>query len=158
MDTSEFIKDKLRDLFLIVNELENMFPDRRFTLDGHLLGSIGEVLAEYYYGITLLPNSTKTHDGEVNGRHVQIKITQGKSVDINDIPEYLLVLFLQKAEGKVYEVYNGPGDFLKNCQKTKNGWYTRQLTTLSKLDKAVENDRRVESIRLIAKWNKNISN
>ena len=33
-----------------VAELEAEFPGRHFTLDGHLVGSIGEVMAAYYYG------------------------------------------------------------------------------------------------------------
>ncbi|XME02136.1 DUF6998 domain-containing protein [Lachnospiraceae bacterium C1.1] len=96
MDSYEFVKEKVSELLTIVRELEERFPGRKFTLDGHLLGSIGEVLAEYYYGIKLYPNSTKTHDGHVDGKNVQIKITQGTSVDIMDIPDYLIVLFLRK--------------------------------------------------------------
>ena len=42
-----FVKQKIKDLLLIVNELEKRFPDRKFTLDGHLFGSIGEVIAKY---------------------------------------------------------------------------------------------------------------
>ena len=35
---------------------------------------------------------------------MQIKITQGGSVDIMDVPDYLLVLFLNKSDRNVYEV------------------------------------------------------
>ena len=158
MDTSDFIKDKISELLLIVNALESKFPGRKFTLDGHLLGSIGEILANYYYGINLSPNSTKTHDGEIDGRKVQIKITQGTSVDINNKPDYLIVMFLNKKNGLVYEVYNGPGDFLKECKRTKNGWYTRQLTMLSELDKTIKDENRIKRIKHIDKWNKSIRN
>ena len=123
-----------------------------------MLGSIGEILAKHYYGINLSRNSTKTHDGEVDGKKIQIKITQGSSVDINDKPEYLLVLFLYKANGNVYEVYNGPGDFLKECKKTKNGWYSRQITTLAEMDKTIKEENRIESVYHIDKWNKKIRN
>ncbi len=47
METPSFIKEKVKELLKIVNELEMEYPDRKFSLDGHLLGSIGEVLAMY---------------------------------------------------------------------------------------------------------------
>lgn len=158
MDNSDFIKNIICELLTIVNELEEKYPGRKFSLDGHLLGSIGEVLAEYYYGIVLYPNSTKTHDGEKDGKKIQIKITQGNSVNINDIPEYLIVLFLKKSEGKVYEVYNGPGSLvLSDAKKTKNGWYNRSLEKLSSSDQIVD-DQRIDSVNHIDKWNKSINN
>ena len=158
MDNSDFIKNIISELLTIVNELEEKYPGRKFSLDGHLLGSIGEVLAEYYYGIVLYPNSTKTHDGEKDGKKIQIKITQGNSVNINDIPEYLIVLFLKKSEGKVYEVYNGPGSLvLSDAKKTKNGWYNRSLDKLSSFDQIVD-EQRIGSVNHIDKWNKSIKN
>lgn len=100
-----------------------------------MFGSLGEKIAEYYYGVSLSKTGTKTFDGIIDGIEVQIKITQSESVDINDIPQHLLVLFLHKKDGVVYEVYNGSCDWLKNCKRTKNGWYTRSLVSLSKEDK-----------------------
>ncbi|MBW8042608.1 MAG: hypothetical protein FVQ85_21795 [Planctomycetes bacterium] len=35
----------VQELYSIVDRLEELFPGRRFTPDGHLVGSIGEVLA-----------------------------------------------------------------------------------------------------------------
>ncbi len=158
MDNSIYIKDKISELLTIVNELEEKYPGRKFSLDGHLLGSIGEALASYYYGIILYPNSTKTHDGERDGKRIQIKITQGTSVDINDIPDYLIVLFLKKSEGKVYEVFNGPGSLvLSDAKRTKNGWYNRSLSKLSDYDQEVV-EQRISTINHIDKWNKSIRN
>ena len=39
------IPSLVQDLYSIVDRLEELFPGRRFTPDGHLVGSIGEVLA-----------------------------------------------------------------------------------------------------------------
>ena len=72
------------------------------------MGSIGEVIVSYYYGISLYKASIPTHDGVVDGKKVQIKITQQENIGINEEPEYLLVLYLTK-KGDVYEVYNGRG-------------------------------------------------
>ena len=158
MDNSIYIKDKISELLTIVNELEEKYPGRKFSLDGHLLGSIGEVLASYYYGIILYPNSTKTHDGERDGKRIQIKLTQGTSVDINDIPDYLIVLFLKKSEGKVYEVFNGPGSIvLSDAKRTENGWYNRSLSKLSDFDQEVV-EQRISAINHIDKWNRSIRN
>ena len=70
------IKQQVQRLVEIVAQLEAEFPGRHFTLDGHLVGSIGEVMAAYYYGIELYAASTEIHDGEVDGKKVQIKISQ----------------------------------------------------------------------------------
>lgn len=48
MDSAKVRVQKLID---IIRQLEWEFPCRHFTLDGHLFGSIGEVMAGYYYGI-----------------------------------------------------------------------------------------------------------
>ena len=156
MNDKDYVRDRIRKLLTIVDELEQRFPGRKFTLDGHLLGSIGEVLAEYYYGIRLYPNNTKTHDGEVEGKKVQIKVTQGSSVDINDIPDFLLVLYLSRREGEVYEVYNGSCEWLKSCRRTKNGWFNRSLKKLSQLNYQVDDNERIRELKVIKKWNPDI--
>lgn len=103
------VRDRVQKMISIVNELESDFPGRHFTLDGHLVGSIGEVMAAYYYGVELYAASAIAHDGEVAGRKVQIKITQQDNVVIAHEPEYLIVLYLCK-NGNIYEVYNGKGN------------------------------------------------
>ena len=60
----ELIREKVQRMFQTVAELEATFPGRHFTLDGHLIGSIGEVLAAYYYGTELYEASEPIHDGE----------------------------------------------------------------------------------------------
>jgi len=39
----------VKQLYKIVKEFERLFPERRFTPDGHLVGSIGEVIAKHRY-------------------------------------------------------------------------------------------------------------
>ena len=49
------------------------------------------MLTAHAYGISLYKQSEKIHDGEVDGKKVQIKGTQGKdSIVIREEPEYLL--------------------------------------------------------------------
>lgn len=103
------IPDLVRRLYEIVGQLEAAFPGRKFTLDGHLVGSIGEVLAAHRYGLKLLPASAEGHDARArDGRLVQIKATQAKMVGLRSRPQHLLVLRLNR-DGTAEEVYNGPG-------------------------------------------------
>jgi hypothetical protein len=63
-------------LYDLVGELERAFPGRPFTPDGHLVGSLGEVLASHHYGLILLPCSSPCHDATApNGTRVQVKAT-----------------------------------------------------------------------------------
>jgi len=43
----------VRHLYGIVEQFERLFPGRRFTPDGHLVGSIGEAIAASEFGIVL---------------------------------------------------------------------------------------------------------
>ena len=103
------LSDKIKQLYKITNELEQAYPGRKFTVDGHLVGSIGEVIVAEHYGLSLLPNSTKTHDAvSKEGKQVQIKATQVKSIAISSEPDYLIVIRLL-SDGSWEEIYNGPG-------------------------------------------------
>jgi len=90
-------------MYAVVKELEEEFvtDERKFTLDGHLVGSIGEVVAAYAFGLTLYPSGNNTHDGESeDGRKVQIKLTGGiRGIGLSSEPEYLIVLQLRECRG-----------------------------------------------------------
>ena len=103
------IPELMGDLYGIVDELERLFPGRHFTPDGHLVGSLGEVWAAHLYGLELDVASAETYDGtSPDGRRVQVKATQGKSIGISSEPDYLVVLKLNRGV-EPEEVYNGPG-------------------------------------------------
>ena len=129
----------LDDLYGASEGLEGMFPGRKFTLDGHLVGSIGEVVAAYMFDLDLNPASTQGHDAKTSdGRDVEIKLTQGKSVAIRHEPEHLIVL--QRAKGQqVRVVFNGPGAIVWNAagKMQKNGQRPIGLSKLSTLAESV---------------------
>ena len=103
------LSDKIKELYRITGELESEYSGRKFTPDGHLVGSIGEVLVAEHYGLELLPNSTKTHDAvSKDGKYIQIKATQKDSIAISSEPDYLIVIKLL-SDGSWREIYNGPG-------------------------------------------------
>ncbi len=56
MDEKRF-PEIIREIYRLVQELEAMFPGRRFTPDGHMVGSIGGAIASYCYGIKLFSPS-----------------------------------------------------------------------------------------------------
>lgn len=102
-------------LHAIVQELEEMHPGRKFPLDGHLVGSIGEAAAEAMFDLTLVPASSAGHDAvAAGGRTVEIKATYGtRSVAIrktsHDAAVALLVLRLSRFPAVKHEVvFNGP--------------------------------------------------
>ena len=142
---SDARKAKLRDLigqlYRIVAALEEEFEGRKFTPYGHLVGSIGEVVAAYAFNLTLLPASNATHDAKAeDGTLVQIKLTGGNSgVNIYSEPEHLLVLQLDNREFTT--VYNGRGSVAwQNCRpEAKNGQRSIALSTLRRLDKEEPN-------------------
>ena len=146
------IKEKIQKLISIVKELETDFPGRHFTLDGHLVGSIGEVMAAYYYGIELYAASAVVHDGEIDGKKDQIKISQQDDIVINHEPEYLIVLYLRK-NGDVFEVYNGPGEAPWNSASKRDSHNNRHMRVnkLMELDKQVSDEFRIAVVNVISK-------
>ncbi|HRZ59074.1 MAG TPA: hypothetical protein P5163_00650 [Rubrivivax sp.] len=142
----------MKTIYDAVDELERMFPGRHFTPDGHLVGSLGEALAAFHYGIELLPASAARHDGTCQGRQVQVKATQGKrGVALSSEPEHLLVLRIER-DGAFTEEFNGPGhlawSLVQHKSRPKNGQYTVSLTALRKLMADVPLESRLPRRRL----------
>ena len=61
MDHDKF-NQLIKQLYSTVSELEAMFPERHFTPDGHMVGSIGECLVADAYGLVLKKASNKGFD------------------------------------------------------------------------------------------------
>ncbi len=158
-DDIKNIPAKVRELIGIVRDLEKTFPGRNFTLDGHLVGSIGEVVAAYHYGIQLLPASSKDHDGIWKDRCVQIKITQQDNIVISHLPQYLIVLYLC-SDGRIYEVYNGPGKKAWDTASKKDSHNYRymRVNKLIELDQTVFEEQRISAIHPIDKMKKEYKN
>lgn len=148
---SKKLAETIRRLYGIVGELERDYRDqhRHFTLDGHLIGSIGEVYAAERYGIRLFTSSTPKHDGESpDGRLVQIKATQRGSVALNENPDYLIVLSID-SQGEISEAYNGPGqpvwDLFENRSRPKNGQYQVSVARLKRINETIPCEERIPS-------------
>ena len=127
----------LLPLLLCIRRSENSkpsYPERKFTLDGHLVGSIGEVVAAEAFNLTLYPMSHAGHDAwDVNGP-VQVKMTAGTSIAMYDCCVRLIVLkVISPQEAEV--LYDGPGEPVwNNAGKIqKNGQRAISLSRLRKL-------------------------
>jgi len=118
------------DLLKTTQRLNTLFEGRPFTPDGHLVGSIGEVVAEYVYDLKLQPAGTPQLDAYTrDGRSVQIKLTGGKrsfglrwSSQLKTAHADLLI-GLKLSDNGFTEVYNGPfpKDILEGRPDTSNG-------------------------------------
>lgn len=135
MDEKEFPK-LVQALYATVGKLEVMFPGRHFTPDGHLVGSLGEALASYYFGVTLRRASAEGHDGDVGARMVEVKATQGDKVAISSEPQHLLVFKLFPS-GCFEVAYNGPGApvwaLFVNRRTPRRAQYQVSLSALKRL-------------------------
>ena len=144
----ELVAEKIKMLYSVSRELEELFPGRHYTPDGHMIGSIGEALAACCYGLTLFEASAETHDAKApDGRLVQIKATQIDRVALSSEPDWLLVLQIHP-DGTFSEVYNGPGKLAwTHCGKMqKNGQQPISLTKLRSLQAEVPEADRLKRI------------
>ena len=110
MDTAR-IRNLIRQQFETAAELTAL-TGRPFTLDGHAVGSAGEVLAAALFNLTLTDPSTKGIDAYApDGRSVEIKCTAAsKAVALRGMEPLadLLVVLQLDAHGQETIVYNGP--------------------------------------------------
>lgn len=150
MDETKF-PELIKGIYKNVSELEKMFPGRHFTPDGHMVGSIGECLAAYYYGLKLLPASTSGKDAIKDGKSIEIKATQSKRVALRSEPEHLIVLKLYK-NGSFDEIYNGPGakvwELFNGKVRPKNGQYQVSLSKLMKIMQAIPKEEQIPRVKI----------
>ena len=138
----DLVAEKIKILYSISQELEDLFPGRHYTPDGHMIGSIGEALAACCYGLKLFEASEKTHDGQApDGRLVQIKATQINRIAISSEPEWLLVLKIHK-DGTFSEEYNGPGKLAlgalrENAEKWSAPYFSGKTAATSNKSPAI---------------------
>jgi hypothetical protein len=118
-------------IYKAVAELETMYPGRKFTPDGHLVGSIGEVVAADALKLTLYPGSHPGHDAYDDDGDVQIKMTAGKSVALYATCVRLVVLKVTSPE-EAEIIYDGPGEAAWSVagKLGKNGQRVISLTKL----------------------------
>lgn len=142
----------------VVKQLQQVYPAKKFTLDGRLVGDLGEVIAETAYDIKLHDDLRKHHDARAtDGRQVQIKATMKASLTFpcDHIPDYYLGIKIHR-DGTFTEIFNGPGSLaweaVKNRQPTKTNLHNIAINALMRLNETVLSrdriPRRVEGTKL----------
>ena len=106
------LREALALIFEGISKLASTFKGRRFTIDGRLVGDIGESLAGLDYQLTLDERSRAVHDAVTpNGRNVQIKATFQNHLTFKTTPEMYLG-FKLNPDGTYQEIFNGPGQLI----------------------------------------------
>src|SRR5687768_16097147 len=113
MPSRQKITDALALIFQGIDRLNAAFPHRKFTIDGRLVGDIGEIIAEIEYDVCLDSVGRATHDCMTSdGRQVQVKATFKSHLTMRSVPDYYLGFQLFR-DGRHEEVYNGPGHLIQ---------------------------------------------
>ncbi|MBI2889380.1 MAG: hypothetical protein HYY13_01200 [Nitrospirae bacterium] len=135
------IPEAVRQMLAIVGRLRQAHPKKRFTLDGRLVGDIGEILAEAAYQLKLFEDLQKHHDARTaDGRLVQIKATMQRSLTfpVDHIPECYLGILVHP-DGTFSEIFNGPGIVahraVQKRRPTKTNLHSVRISTLLKLNR-----------------------
>lgn len=153
--------EEIRQLLAITQKLREKYIhlNKNFSLDGKLVGDIGEVLAAEKYGLELFEENTPIHDAKelATGRMVQVKSTFNSNCYFpygeERIPEYFLAIQIDE-NGDLTELYNGPGRFIyenyilrKNLKPYRNSYYTLAKGELGKLNSEIRESERISKIR-----------
>lgn len=143
------IPEAVKQMLAIVAQLCHTYPHKRFTLDGRLVGDIGEILVEEAYELKLLEGLQHHHDAVCStGRSVQIKATMKSHVTFpcDHTPDYYIAVKIN-ADGSFVEIFNGPGTIARravtNRTRTKTNLYSVSIAALRKLQDAVEPSDRI---------------
>jgi hypothetical protein len=120
MSKHEALRESLALIFRGIEGLKTAFPNRKFTIDGRLVGDIGEVIAALEYDLDLDEVSQPVYDGTSRGRRVQVKATFVESLTFKGTPDFLLGFKLYR-DGRFEEVFNGPGRLIYDKYKHRSG-------------------------------------
>lgn len=148
---------EIKQLLEITQKLRTQYK-RSFTLDGRLVGDIGEVLAAKKYGLKLYSENNTIYDGEeiTTGRKVQIKASFKNysyfPYGETKLPDYFLSVNILE-NGELEELYNGPGHFIVehyinkyNLKHYKESYYTLSKGRLRELNDLVPKEDKIKIV------------
>lgn len=155
------MKKELHDLFDAVSRLKKKYGNKHgktFTLDGKLVGDIGEVLVAEHYNITLYKDNKHHVDGYVNGdeeKEVQIKASFKNNFyfpkNPDNVPPYFIAIKIKK-DGSFDEIYNGKSELIYNeliahRNKKSNGPYKLSANQLKELNDSVKKGDKIKEVK-----------
>ncbi|MDW9679677.1 DUF6998 domain-containing protein [Sinorhizobium meliloti] len=128
-----------------------------FTLDGKLLGDIGEALVADAYGLSPPRKRAPGIDAyAVDGRSVQIKATQDENAGPAFAPgkgvaNHLIFLWIDfRKEKHAHVLYNGPEAPVRELIRSKEKWTTTKRLNLAEVraeDAKLREDQRLPRLR-----------
>lgn len=137
--TTWLLPDKFSDPMKLVRDAVDQLKTSaghdflKFTLDGRLVGDLGEAIAEHFFAITLHDSQQTGHDGTLKRKgiikSVEVK-TRRESTNIwfDSEPDYIIAFRLEEGDDRTTLVYAGPGSVL------------RKIRPHAKHDKTVKSD------------------
>lgn len=128
-ETNKILRKTLPGLFRSIDELVAGFRNRKpFTIDGRLVGDIGEVLASEIFDLKLNHKLRKGYDGVTpDGRNVEVKATFKESLAFRTIPDYCIGFKLYR-DGSYEVIFNGPGKVILQKYSHRDGIGIKQLS------------------------------
>lgn len=139
--TQFYLPPVITDLVLARNRLRDHYRSAAldFTLDGNLIGDIGEAVAAKLFGLKLSPRNGTGIDGHApDGRSVQVKATgtnRGPAFRMVDTrADYLLFLVFDLDNLKGEVVYNGPEEPVIKLLPT--AWVGQKTVSMAQIRKA----------------------
>ncbi len=128
MAKQELIEAALKDIFSGIELLRKAQPKKEFTIDGRLVGDIGETIVERDYDLRLYSGMEKDYDGETPcGRKVQIKATFKDSLTFKKVSDYYIGIKISQ-DGSYTEIFNGPGSYIANEYSHRKGFGEKLLS------------------------------
>jgi hypothetical protein len=115
------IEEALALIFRGIGILQTEFTNRRFTIDGRLVGDIGEIIAATEFDVTLDEVGQAEYDGKTtDGRLVQVKATFQDALTFRKTPE-LYLGFKLFPDGGHEVIFNGPGRIIFDEFRNRRG-------------------------------------
>ncbi|MCB4791339.1 MAG: hypothetical protein LHV68_05570 [Elusimicrobia bacterium] len=148
MTKQKSLAKSLALIFKGIKGLRDTFNnERQFTIDGRLVGDIGEVIVAIEYKVVLDKTSQPCYDAtSLDGRRVQIKATFQNQLTFKIVPDYYIGLKLNE-NGTYEEVYNGPGKYIRERYSKRKGIGVNLLrfpvSELKKLQTNVNKDEKI---------------
>ena len=142
---------EIKELLQIIKNLQEKYKPhgRKFSLDGKLVGDIGEVLCAEKFGLELYKENQSIYDGfqRSTGKRVQIKSSFRNYCYFpfgeDKIPDYFLAVNILE-NGELEILYNGTGLFLfenyikaRNLKHYKETFYTLSPGILKRINEQV---------------------
>lgn len=93
----------------------------KFTLDGRLIGDLGEAIAEHFFDIQLHDSSRMGHDATltINGacESVEVKMRrESTGIWFDSQPDHIIAFRMGEADTRITLIYAGPGSVLQKIR------------------------------------------